>query len=180
LPDSIYGCINYLLNKLLYLCRLSLAALYLWQTLSIAMKELPHGFPLMQRGPFVSVTPLRHELINCFRLSPVMRVAVLHSLLLRSDLGRPLAPLPRSALAALPSVIGGQRQRIHRTLSLDHESSSHRTLRWREMDSNFRFRAFLSLRSSSVFSMPRQLSFFSLTRAHARAARVMSKRSAGS
>jgi len=50
LPDSIYGRINYLLNKLLYLCRLSLAALYLWQTLSIAMKELPHGFPLVQRG----------------------------------------------------------------------------------------------------------------------------------
>jgi hypothetical protein len=50
LPDSIYGRINYLLNELLYLCRLSLAALYLWQTLSIAMKELPHGFPLVQRG----------------------------------------------------------------------------------------------------------------------------------
>jgi hypothetical protein len=106
LPDSIYGRINYLLNKLLYLCRLSLAALYLWQTLSIAMKELLHGFPLVQRGPFVSVTPLRLELINCFRLSPVMRVAVLHSLLLRSDRA-PADTLLRSALAALPSVIGG-------------------------------------------------------------------------
>jgi hypothetical protein len=31
-------------------------------------------------------------------------------------------------------------------------------LRWREMDSNFRFRAFLSLRSSSVFSIPRSRS----------------------
>jgi hypothetical protein len=32
------------------------------------------------------------------------------------------------------------------------------TRRWREMDSNFRFRAFLSLRSSSVFSIPRSRS----------------------
>jgi hypothetical protein len=32
------------------------------------------------------------------------------------------------------------------------------TLWWREMDSNFRFRAFLSLRSSSVFSIPRSRS----------------------
>jgi hypothetical protein len=33
------------------------------------------------------------------------------------------------------------------------EDRGYRT--WREMDSNFRFRAFLSLRSSSVFSIPR-------------------------
>src|SRR3984893_8718173 len=32
------------------------------------------------------------------------------------------------------------------------------TVRWREMDSNFRFRAFLSLRSSSVFSISRSRS----------------------
>ena len=36
------------------------------------------------------------------------------------------------------------------------------THRWREMDSNFRFRAFLSLRSSSVFSIPRSAAVLAL------------------
>jgi hypothetical protein len=40
----------------------------------------------------------------------------------------------------------------------EQSSGSHATRRWREMDSNFRFRAFLSLRSSSVFSIPRSRS----------------------
>ena len=38
------------------------------------------------------------------------------------------------------------------------ELGSQSTPRWREMDSNCRFRAFLSLRSSSVFSIPRSRS----------------------
>ena len=40
--------------------------------------------------------------------------------------------------------------------------SSCLTLRWREMDWNFRFRAFLSLRSSSVFSIPRSAAVLAL------------------
>lgn len=40
------------------------------------MQELPHGFPLVQCGPFVSpAEPLRQELINCLRVSPVMPLA---------------------------------------------------------------------------------------------------------
>jgi hypothetical protein len=47
----------------------------LWQTLSLAMHELPHGFPLVQCGPLVSLLPLRQVLMNCFRASPVMPLA---------------------------------------------------------------------------------------------------------
>jgi hypothetical protein len=56
------------------------------------MQELPHGLPLVQCGPLVSVEPpLRQELMNCFRASPVMPLAcVLQSfirwLLLRVEL----------------------------------------------------------------------------------------------
>ncbi len=40
---------------------------YLWQTLSLAMQELPHGLPLTQFGFLVSATDLllRQELMNC-------------------------------------------------------------------------------------------------------------------
>ena len=50
-------------------------------------------------------------------------------------------------------------------LALDertHSAGSHVTHRWREMDSNVRFRAFLSLRSSSVFSIPRSAAVLAL------------------
>jgi hypothetical protein len=49
---------------------------YLWQTLSLAMQEFPHGFPLVQCGPLVSAAgPLRQELINCLRASPLIPLA---------------------------------------------------------------------------------------------------------
>jgi len=37
--------------------------------------KLPHGFPLVQCGPLVSLLPLRQVLMNCFRASPVMPLA---------------------------------------------------------------------------------------------------------
>jgi hypothetical protein len=41
-----------------------------------AMQELPHGLPLVQCKPLVSAAlPLRQELMNCFRASPVMPLA---------------------------------------------------------------------------------------------------------
>jgi ribosomal protein S27AE len=41
------------------------------------MQELPHGFPFVQCGPFVSAAgPLRQELMNCLRASPVMPLAL--------------------------------------------------------------------------------------------------------
>jgi hypothetical protein len=76
LPARTHCGMNDLLNKLLYCIRPRwLASPYLWQTLSFAMQELPHGFPLVQCGPFVSVAPLRQELINCLRELPVMPIA---------------------------------------------------------------------------------------------------------
>jgi hypothetical protein len=42
----------------------------------MAMQELPHRFPLVQCGPFVSAAPpLRQELMNCLRASPLMPLA---------------------------------------------------------------------------------------------------------
>jgi hypothetical protein len=38
------------------------------------MQELPHGLPVTHCGFFVC-PPLKHELINCFRASPVMPLA---------------------------------------------------------------------------------------------------------
>src|SRR5260370_39635553 len=46
----------------------------------------------------------------------------------------------------------------HSLRARTRESRSHEPPRWRKTDSNFRFRAFLSLRSSPVFSIPRSRS----------------------
>src|SRR5882724_11792770 len=58
--------------------------LHLWHTLSLAMQELPHGLPLTQCGFLGSaVEPLRQELMNCLRASPLMALAcVLQSFIL--------------------------------------------------------------------------------------------------
>jgi hypothetical protein len=66
--------INDLLNNPVYSSRLALArAPYLRQTLSMAMQELPHGFPFVQCRPFGSAAPpLRRVLINCLRASPLI------------------------------------------------------------------------------------------------------------
>ena len=49
---------------------------HLWHTLSLAMQELPHGLPLTQFGFLVSAaSPLRQELINYLRASPLMPLA---------------------------------------------------------------------------------------------------------
>jgi hypothetical protein len=44
--------------------------------LVLGVQELPHGFPVVQCGPFVSaVPPLTQALINCFRESPLIVLA---------------------------------------------------------------------------------------------------------
>jgi len=47
---------------------------YWWQTLSLAMQELPQGLPVVQCGALVP-PPLRQVLINCLRASPLMPLA---------------------------------------------------------------------------------------------------------
>jgi hypothetical protein len=43
-----------------------------------AMHELPHGFPFVQCGPLVSApAPLRQELMNCLRASPLIPTELL-------------------------------------------------------------------------------------------------------
>jgi hypothetical protein len=75
-PDADNRRINDLLNNLVYSSRSPWPHSYLRQTLSMAMQELPHGFPLVQCGPFVSAAPpLRQELMNCLRASPLMPLA---------------------------------------------------------------------------------------------------------
>ena len=49
--------------------------LYLRQTLSFEMQELPHGLPLTQFGLFVSPLPAKHEFMNFCRASPLMLMA---------------------------------------------------------------------------------------------------------
>jgi hypothetical protein len=86
-PDADNRRINDQLNNLVYSSRLPWWHSYLWQTLSMAMQELPHGFPLVQCGPFVSAAPpLRQELMNCLRASPLMPLAcVLQSFIFAAE-----------------------------------------------------------------------------------------------
>ena len=84
----------------MYSSRSALArAPYLWQTLSMAMQELPHGFPFVQCGPSGSAAP---PLINCLRASSLIPLAyVLQSFI--------PAETRRGKKAQLPHRSGGRR-----------------------------------------------------------------------